>query len=83
MQKQIPTLGLRLSPLVATECTLTDRLSGGVRVSGLGKGGVFVCHGWQARSTTCNGPSPSHSCNNWPVVYMSVKAQRGLGARRC
>ena len=51
-QKQIATLRLRLSPLVAAECTLADRLSGGVRVSGSGKGGVFVRHGWQTRSTT-------------------------------
>jgi guanine nucleotide-binding protein alpha-1 subunit len=60
-QKQIATLRLRLSPLVAAEHTLADRLSGGVRVSGSGKGGVFVRHGWQTRSTTRNGPSPSRS----------------------
>ena len=49
-QKQIATLRLRLSPLVAAENTLADRLSGGVRVSGSGKGSVFVRHGWQLRS---------------------------------
>jgi guanine nucleotide-binding protein alpha-1 subunit len=49
-QKQIATLRLRLSPVVAAESTLADRLSGGVRVSGSGKDGVFVRHGWQLRS---------------------------------
>jgi len=49
-QKQIATLRLRLSPLVAAEGTLADRLSGGVRVSGSGKGSVYVRHGWQLRS---------------------------------
>jgi guanine nucleotide-binding protein subunit alpha len=49
-QKQIATLRLRLSPLVAAESTLADRLSGGVRVSGSGKGSVYVRHGWQLRS---------------------------------
>jgi guanine nucleotide-binding protein alpha-1 subunit len=60
-QKQIATLRLRLSPLVAAESTLADRLSGGVRVSGSGKGGVFVRHGWQTRSTARNGSSTSRS----------------------
>jgi guanine nucleotide-binding protein subunit alpha len=53
-QKQIATLRLRLSPLVAAESTLADRLSGGVRVSGSGKDSVFVRHGWQLRSATRN-----------------------------
>jgi len=63
-QKQIATLRLRLSPLVAAESTLADRLSGGVRVSGSGKGSVYVRHGWQLRSGGRNlsyraGSSPS------------------------
>ncbi|KAI0045870.1 G-alpha-domain-containing protein [Auriscalpium vulgare] len=49
-QKEIATLRLRLSPLVAAEATLGDRLSGGVRVSGSGRGGVYVRRGWQIRS---------------------------------
>ncbi|KAI0058653.1 G-alpha-domain-containing protein [Artomyces pyxidatus] len=49
-QKEIATLRLRLSPLVAAETSLGDRLSGGVRVSGSGRGGVFVRRGWQSRS---------------------------------
>jgi guanine nucleotide-binding protein alpha-1 subunit len=53
-QKQIATLRLRLSPLVAAENTLADRLSGGVRVSGSGKDSVFVRHGWQLRSGARN-----------------------------
>ncbi|KAI0303689.1 guanine nucleotide-binding protein [Multifurca ochricompacta] len=56
-QKLIATLRLRLSPLVAAESTLADRLSGGVRVSGSGKGGVYVRHGWQTRSVPRNTPS--------------------------
>lgn len=54
MQKQIATLRLRLSPVVAAENTLADRLSGGVRVSGSGRGSVFVRHGWQLRSASRN-----------------------------
>jgi guanine nucleotide-binding protein alpha-1 subunit len=53
-QKQIATLRLRLSPLVAAENTLADRLSCGVRVSGSGKDNVFVRHGWQIRSAARN-----------------------------
>ncbi|KAF8346272.1 guanine nucleotide-binding protein [Amanita rubescens] len=46
---QIANLRRRLSPLVATDAQLADRLGGGVTVSGSGKGGVFVRSGWQAR----------------------------------
>jgi hypothetical protein len=60
-QKQIATLRLRLSPLVAAEGTLADRLSGGIRVSGSGKGTVYVRHGWQDRSTTRHSASSSRS----------------------
>ncbi|KAF8710142.1 hypothetical protein AX14_010823 [Amanita brunnescens Koide BX004] len=47
---QIANLRRRLSPLVATDAQLADRLSGGITVSGSGKGGVFVRSGWQART---------------------------------
>ncbi|KAF8627267.1 hypothetical protein AX15_004447 [Amanita polypyramis BW_CC] len=47
---QIAGLRRRLSPLVATDGPLADRLSGGITVSGSGKGGVFVRSGWQART---------------------------------
>ncbi|KAF4571609.1 hypothetical protein EYR40_008106 [Pleurotus pulmonarius] len=40
----------RLSSLVAADKQLADRLSGGITVSGSGKGGVFVRSGWQARA---------------------------------
>jgi guanine nucleotide-binding protein subunit alpha len=60
-QKEIATLRLRLSPLVAAEATLADRLSGGVRVSGSGRGGVYVRRGWQLRSNTRNLSSASRS----------------------
>lgn len=46
----IASLRRRLSPLVSTDGALADRLSGGVTVSGSGKGGVFVRTGWQART---------------------------------
>jgi len=47
---QIAKLRSRLSDLVGTDTQLADRLSGGVNVSGSGKGGVFVRSGWQART---------------------------------
>lgn len=46
----IASLRRRLSPLVTTDAALADRLSGGITVSGSGKGGVFVRSGWQART---------------------------------
>ncbi|KAJ3888307.1 guanine nucleotide binding protein, alpha subunit [Lentinula edodes] len=46
----IASLRRRLSPLVTTDTALADRLSGGITVSGSGKGGVFVRSGWQART---------------------------------
>ncbi|OCH94427.1 G-protein alpha subunit [Obba rivulosa] len=47
---QLAALRARLSPLLAVEQSLTDRLSGGVNVSGSGKGSIFVRSGWQART---------------------------------
>ncbi|TFK49602.1 G-protein alpha subunit [Heliocybe sulcata] len=49
-QKQIANLRLRLGPLVTADTGLGDRLSGGVTVSGSGKGGVYVRSGWQTRT---------------------------------
>lgn len=46
----IANLRRRLSPLVAADSQLADRLSGGVTVSGSGKGSVYVRSGWQART---------------------------------
>ena len=47
---QIANLRRRLSPLIYVESHLADRLSGGISVSGSGKGGVYVRSGWQART---------------------------------
>ncbi|KAJ7761982.1 guanine nucleotide-binding protein [Mycena maculata] len=47
---RIASLRDRLSPLLDTDSHLADRLSGGITVSGSGKGGVFVRSGWQART---------------------------------
>ncbi|KAJ7455260.1 guanine nucleotide-binding protein [Mycena galericulata] len=47
---RLTSLRDRLSPLLATDSHLADRLSGGITVSGSGKGGVFVRSGWQART---------------------------------
>jgi guanine nucleotide-binding protein alpha-1 subunit len=47
---QIANLRQRLSPLVAADKELANRLTGGVTVSGSGKGGVYVRSGWQART---------------------------------
>lgn len=50
IDKQVALFRTRLSPLLAAEAQLADRLSGGVNVSGSGKGSVFVRTGWQSRS---------------------------------
>ncbi|KAF5359184.1 hypothetical protein D9756_003518 [Leucocoprinus leucothites] len=47
---QIAALRRKLSPLVSTDTQLADRLSGGIAVSGSGKGSVYVRTGWQART---------------------------------
>lgn len=47
---QIAALRRKLSPLVATDSQLADRLSGGIDVSGSGKGSVYVRSGWQTRT---------------------------------
>jgi len=47
---KIANLRRRLSPLIATDEQLADRLSGGITVSGSGKGSVFVRSGWQSRT---------------------------------
>lgn len=67
-QRQIATLRLRLSPLVAAESTLADRLSGGVRVSGSGKGSVYVRRGWQLRSSGRNLSSRASGSSPSPVI---------------
>ena len=49
-EAQLASLRSRLAPLLAAESSLAERLSGGLDVSGSGKGNVFVRSGWQARS---------------------------------
>ncbi|KAG7089367.1 hypothetical protein E1B28_011057 [Marasmius oreades] len=46
----ISAMRFRLLPLIAMDSPLADRLSGGVTVSGSGKGTVFVRSGWQSRT---------------------------------
>lgn len=46
----ISDLRRRLLTLVNTEPQLGDRLSGGISVSGSGKGEIYVRSGWQART---------------------------------
>lgn len=43
----ITQLRLRLTALVALEQVLADRLSGGLKITGGGKNGVYVRSGWQ------------------------------------
>lgn len=46
----ISHLRKRLNALINTDEVLADRLSGGVAVTGSGKGAVYVRSGWQART---------------------------------
>jgi hypothetical protein len=49
-KSSISDLRRRLLSLVNTEPQLGDRLSGGISVSGSGKGEIYVRSGWQART---------------------------------
>jgi guanine nucleotide-binding protein alpha-1 subunit len=71
-QKQIATLRLRLSPLVAAESTLADRLSGGTRLSGSGRDSVYVRHGWQLMSAARNTSFPNRSRGSSGAVAASA-----------
>lgn len=55
VDQKLQQLRLRLSPLLRVEASLADRLSGGVDVSGSGKGSVFVRSGWQESSANSSG----------------------------
>ena len=46
-RSSITQLRLKLTALVAVEQILADRLSGGLRITGGGKNGVYVRSGWQ------------------------------------
>lgn len=73
-QRQIATLRLRLSPLVAAEYTLAKELCGGIHVSGSGKGSVYVRDGWQSRSITRHSYSRSRiaSAPNYSLASPAV-----------
>lgn len=76
---QIANLRRRLSPLMAAESQLADRLSGGITVSGSGKGGVYVRSGWQARTietalTKMKTKRPSTSNEKKPRLSESLDA---------
>ena len=60
-QKDIATLRLRLSSLVAAEATLADRLSHDIRISGSGQGSVYARHDRQFRSSAHNSSSTNPS----------------------
>jgi guanine nucleotide-binding protein alpha-1 subunit len=47
---QIAYLRRKLMSIVSSDGQLADRLSGGITVSGSGKGAVYVRSGWQART---------------------------------
>lgn len=57
-------LRVRLSPLVAAETILAERLSGGLKVAGSGKGGVFVRSGWQTTTIGKGKGKAKHPANN-------------------
>jgi guanine nucleotide-binding protein subunit alpha len=46
-RSSVTQLRLRLTALVAVEQVLADRLSGGLKITGGGKNGVYVRSGWQ------------------------------------
>lgn len=60
---QIANLRRRLAHLIAMDEQLADRLSGGITVSGSGKGSVYVRSGWQARTieNALGKKKPKHS----------------------
>lgn len=51
-EKQMAALRLRLSPLLATEPSLAERLSGGAPNTAASKGNLFVRTGWQLLGKT-------------------------------
>jgi guanine nucleotide-binding protein subunit alpha len=66
----ITQLRLRLSALVAVEHVLADRLSGGLKITGGGKNGVYVRSGWQvmtqAHLARGKGKGKARSTGNTP-----------------
>lgn len=60
--------------LVASDAQLADRLSGGITVSGSGKGGVYVRSGWQARAieNAIGRIKPRHSSHDDAAKKISI-----------
>lgn len=69
-RSSITQLRLRLTALVAIEKALADRLSGGLRITGGGKNGVYVRSGWQVTTqvsvTRNKGKGKARSTGNTP-----------------
>lgn len=89
LEKRLVHLRLRLSPLLTAEASLAERLSGGIDVSGSGKGSVFVRSGWQSRAFGLIGRSRERTSSGGRFSFSSrssVDQQRGseyeLQARR-
>ena len=66
----ITHLRLKLTALVAVEQVLADRLSGGLKITGGGKNGVYVRSGWQVRTQAhlarSKGKGKARSTGNTP-----------------
>jgi hypothetical protein len=69
-RSSITQLRLRLTALVAIEQALTDRLSGGLKITGGGKNGVYVRSGWQVTTQVSiprnKGKGKARSTGNTP-----------------
>jgi len=71
---QIAYLRRKLLSLVSSDAQLADRLSGGITVSGSGKGGVYVRSGWQARAieNALGRIKPRHSPHDDAIKKASI-----------
>lgn len=69
-RSSITQLRLRLTALVAIERALADRLSGGLKITGGGKNGVYVRSGWQVNTQVSTarkkGKGKARSTGNTP-----------------
>lgn len=69
-RSSVTQLRLRLTALVNIEHVLADRLSGGLKITGGGKNGVYVRSGWQVttqgNTTRSKGKGKARSTGNTP-----------------
>ena len=69
-RSSVTQLRLRLTALVAIEQALADRLSGGLKITGGGKNGVYVRSGWQVTTQVTaarhKGKGKARSTGNTP-----------------